>query len=132
MCNFRWPLERAVHAHILPPIQSDDFKRRGGKITDGMRFSGRNDIVVRCLLLQHLPHHLDIFGRVAPIPLSVEVSKMKDTALAGPDCGNSARDLPGNELRSTQWRFVIEENAAASVHAVRLAVVYRAVVREHF
>ena len=34
-----------------------------------------NDIVVRCVVLQHHPHHLNVVACVAPVALGIEISQ---------------------------------------------------------
>ena len=88
-----------------------------------MGLAGRDDIVVGLLLLHHHPHHLHVVSRVPPVALRVDVAHVEPLLQPLLDARNSARHLARHERRAATRRLVVEEDAVAQVHAVRLAVV---------
>ena len=72
----------------------------------------------RAVLLQHQPHRLDVLGRVAPVPLRVEVAQVELLFLAGEDRRDPARDLAGDEGLAAARALVVEEDAVAGEQAV--------------
>mmetsp|Transcript_139531 Transcript_139531/g.339000 ORF Transcript_139531/g.339000 Transcript_139531/m.339000 type:complete len:359 (+) Transcript_139531:274-1350(+) len=94
-----------------------------------VRLPGRDDVIVRLVLLQHLPHALDVIARVAPIALRVHVSEVEALLLPGFDVRRRHRDLPRHERLSASRGLVVEQDAVAREHAVGLAVVNHRPVR---
>src|SRR5579863_1406255 len=68
----------------------DEFANR-------MRFSGRENVVVRFGLLQDAPHALDIVPRMAPVSLGAQVSEIETLLKAEFDRGDGACDFAGDE-----------------------------------
>ena len=62
---------------------------------------------------------------MSPVTLGVEVAQVQARLLAQRDIRRCARDLAGDERPTSPWTLVVEENAVARVHVVRLAVVLR-------
>src|SRR3546814_3232373 len=81
-------------------------------------------IIVRRVLLQHQPHSANIFARVSPISLGVEVPEPKLVLPFKFDRRSRPRDLALNKSLAAQWAFVIEKNAVGGVNAISLAVVH--------
>ncbi len=98
--------------------------------TDGDHLARRDHVVVGLVLLEHEPHRLDVVAGVAPVALRVEVAEVELLLHAQLDAPDGAGDLAGDECLAAAGRFVVEEDAAAGVHVVRLAVVDRRPVRE--
>src|SRR5262245_19775068 len=90
LIDLRWTEVSRVNPHQLLPTPSikanfiysyaapfdsaaDTGKRAFYELANGVRFSGRQHIVVRLCLLQHQPHALDKIARMPPIALRVEV-----------------------------------------------------------
>ena len=73
-----------------------------------MGLAGRDDIVVALVLLQHQPHGLDIFGRVAPVAFGFEVAEDRVLLQPGLDAGQRARDFAGDKRFAAAGRFVVE------------------------
>ncbi len=88
-----------------------------------MLLAGGDDVVLRLLLLEHEPLHLDVVAGVAPVALGVEVAEVEILLQADLDAGEAAGDLAGDEGLAAQGRLVIEEDAVAGVDAVGLAIV---------
>ena len=80
-------------------------------------------VVVGLLLLQHRPHGLDVVPGKAPVPLRVQVAEPQLVLLPVVDAGHAVRDLACHELDAPARRLVVEEDAAAGVHAEALPVV---------
>src|SRR5436190_571073 len=97
-----------------------------------MCLTSSDHVIRRFLLLQHQPHGFHVFLRVAPVAFGIQVSQVEFLLLPGLDAGDSARDLSRHESLATARAFVIEENATAGEHVVRLAVVYRGPVGINF
>ena len=62
---------------------------------------------------------------MSPVTLRVEIPEVEALLLAEVDIRDGARDLAGDERAPAAGRLVVEEDAVARVHAVRLAVVDR-------
>ncbi len=60
---------------------------------------------------------------MAPVAQRVEVAEVQAVLQAKRDAGQRARDLARDEGLAAQRRLVVEQDAVAGVHAVRLAVV---------
>ena len=92
-----------------------------------MRFVGRDHIVARLVALQHEPHRFDVFFRVTPIPLRVEIAEVELLLQALLDAGCGPRDLAGYESLAPPRRLVVEEDAVAGEQVVRFAIIHRLV-----
>ena len=97
-----------------------------------MRVLGGKDVVIRGLLLQHEPHALDVVSGEAPIAGGFQVAEVELVLEAHGDATDGSRDLAGDEIFSAAGRLVVEEDAVAGEHAVRLPVVDGVVVSRHF
>jgi hypothetical protein len=58
-----------------------------------VRLASGDDEIVRLILLQHLPHRLDEFGRVAPVAPRVEIAKVQAVLNTRFDTCDGATDL---------------------------------------
>ena len=112
---------------ISPPLDLniDNPESHGGEVPHGHSLMGGQYVGVRLIRLQHQPHSLDIFFGVSPITLSIEIAEFHHIELAELDPGDRIGDLAGDEFFSPQWRFVIEQNAAAAEDTKRFTVVHR-------
>lgn len=61
---------------------------------------------------------------MAPITLGVQVTEVQAGLFSQRDVGNGSGDLSGDESSSSARTLVVEQNAIASVHSVRLPVVH--------
>src|SRR3990167_9992911 len=95
------------------------FERPFHKGADLCRLAGCENIVVGRVLLQHPPHALDIFLRMAPVALGVQIPEVQPVPLAKLDRGNGPRDLAGHESLAAQWTFMVEQDAVRGMQAVR-------------
>src|SRR5690348_6047248 len=77
-----------------------------------MRPAGRDDVIVRLILLQHEPHGFDVLARVSPVAAGLQVSECDAVGFAGDDPGYAGSDLTRHELVPAAGRLVIEQNAA--------------------
>src|SRR5688500_20170050 len=91
------------------PVEIDVGKSLRQKLFHRVCLASGNYVIVSLVLLQHLPHRLDVLSRVTPIPLGVEISKVEFLLLACFDSSHRARDLAGNESLPTTGAFVIED-----------------------
>ena len=85
--------------------------------------SGRRDVVAGTVLLQHPPHHLDVFRRIAPVPHGLEVADSEGLRPAQLEPGQAARHLAADEVLTAAGRLVVEQDPVAGVHVVGLSVV---------
>src|SRR6266403_436604 len=87
-----------IEAVALPSDPDADFL--GGKIDEvahRMLLTCGNHEVLRFVLLQHQPLHLDIIPCMAPIALGTEIAQMNAFLKPKLDAGKRPRDLSGNE-----------------------------------
>lgn len=68
---------------------------------------------------------LEIVRTVSPVSPSIEVSKIQAVLLAQLDLSSRSRDFTRDERPATSRALMIEQNAIARVHAIRLSVVHR-------
>ena len=101
------------------------------EVLDAVGLAGGDDVVVGLVLLQHQPHRLDVVAGVAPVALGVEVAEHDLVLQPELDAGDRVGDLAGHELEPAARALVVEEDAAAGVQPVALAVVDDDVVPEH-
>ena len=73
----------------LPILNTDMGERRHGEVAHTMGYPGRNDVVVRLILLQHEPHRLDIVASEAPVTLGIQIAKRKPVLQAQFDAGDA-------------------------------------------
>ena len=93
------------------------------ELAHAVLLAGRDHEVLRLLLLQHQPLHLDVVARMAPVALGVQVAEEELGLQAHLDARQAARDLAGDERLAAQRGLVVEEDAVAGIHAIGLAVV---------
>ena len=60
---------------------------------------------------------------MAPITLGIEVAELQDGQITGGDASHGGGDLLGDESATTTGGFVVEQDAVAGEHVIRLAVV---------
>ena len=76
-----------------------------------MLFPGRQNIVVRFVLLEDHPHAFDKVAGMPPIALGIEIPQIElilQAELNGRDC---ASDLTGHECLAASRPLVIEQNS---------------------
>src|SRR5205823_151564 len=115
--------------HMLCPIHACIIKCAFNKLAYGMRLSGGHNEVIRLVELQHVPHCFDIFGRVAPVTLRLEITHIELGLQTCANTRNSPADLAAYKGLSSAGRFVIEKNSITRKKAVTLPVIYRYPVR---
>ena len=103
-------------------LDADMAEGQGAEIAHAVLDAGGDDEVFRLLLLEDEPHALDIILRIAPVAEAGEVAEIQLVLLALGDAGGGQRDLASDERLATPLGFVVEQDAGAAVHAVRLAV----------
>ncbi len=101
------------------------------ELLDRVRGSGGDDEVVGLVLLQHHPHRLDVVAGVAPVALGVEGAHHELVLQSELDAGRRVGHLAGHELDAAPRTLVVEQDPAARVQPVALAVVHGDVVAEH-
>ena len=94
-------------------------------VADGRGPSGRDDIVVGHILLQHQPHGAHIVLRMAPVTLCVDIAEAQFLGQAKLDARHGVGDLAGDELDAAKRRFMVEQDAARCVQTEALAIIDR-------
>src|SRR5262245_15017389 len=130
--DFRRANEGGINDDILLPIEPDVTEGYLDEFTHGMRRTRRDDIIVRLFLLQHHPHGTNIVAGKAPVALGVEIAEPQFLGEPELDLGDALADLASDEFSAAARAFVIEEDAAAAVHAVTFAVIHRNEVAVNF
>src|SRR5579885_3016753 len=114
-----------VHSRALPGDRKSNFGEGPlHELAHGMRFPGREHIIVRLRLLQNTPHPLDIVARMPPVPASVKIAEKELALQAQVNSGNAPGDLARHEGFRARWPFVIEQDAVRCVNAISFAVIY--------
>src|SRR5258707_1149733 len=90
-----------------------------------MLLSGRDDKILRRVLLQHQPLSTDIVTRMAPVPLRIQIAQIQCLLKSDMNAGQRPGDLPGDKGLATQGRFMIEKDAVAGIKAVSLTIIDR-------
>ena len=93
------------------------------ELADAVLLAGGDDEVLRLVLLEHHPLHLDVVAGVAPVALGVDVAEEERLLQADLDAGEAAGDLAGDEGLAAQGALVVEEDSVAGEDAVGLTVV---------
>src|SRR5215218_3845455 len=108
---------------MLLRIETLPSERDLHDLPNGVRLTGGDQEVVGLIGLEHQPYGLDVIGRVAPVPLRIEVAEVELVLEAGGDPGDRPGDLAGDEGLAAPRRLVVEEDSVDGEHVVRLAVV---------
>src|SRR5215469_9045301 len=87
-----------------------------------MSFARTNDDIAGLVLLKHSPNSFDVFGSVAPITLSVEVSKGKLVLFVSENGRDTACDLPGDEGFAPAWTLMVKQDAVTREELVALTI----------
>ena len=82
----------------------------------------RNHEILRLLLLQDQPHALHIILRIAPVTQARQVTQIQPLLLALGDARRGQGDLPGHKRLPAALALMVEQDAGAAIHAVRLPV----------
>ena len=117
------PLVAGVEPDVFFPVEPEERERLLENSRTLWVSFGRDDVVVRPVLLEHEPHHLHVLLGVAPVALGLEVAEEELVLEPDLDPGRGPGDFPGDEGLAPPGRLVVEEDAVAGVHAVALAVV---------
>ena len=117
---------------VFLPVEPGAGESDLAEFFDAVGFVGAHDVVVGFVLLEHHPHHLDVFLGVAPVALGFEVAEVEVVLQAGFDAADGAGDFTGDEGFAAAGRLMVEQNAVGGVEIVGLAVVHRKPVGIHF
>ncbi len=131
--NFGGSVEAGVMVdEWFPAVVAGDAEGDFEEFTDGVGFSGGDDVVVGGVLLQHAPHGVDIVAGVSPVAFGVKVAERDGVLDSEFDACEGVCDFAGNEFDAALGPFMVEEDAGAGVEVVGLAVVHGHVVTEDF
>ena len=129
--HFGRALIAGVVFDILLPVELQCAERLLHEFLHAVRLIRCHHIVIRLVLLEHHPHHFHVVLRVAPVTLRIHVPQEELVLQAHFDARGRTRDLARHKGLATAWRFVVEQNPAARMQAVALAVVHRQPVAVH-
>src|SRR6266516_3816976 len=110
LVNFGRPVELWVDLHIaLPVVDAHVRKGRNDEVTDAVSRASGNHIVIRLILLKHLPHRLNVVSRKAQIALRVEVAQYQLILLAYLDSRYTSAYFARHEFVAPTTGFMIEQ-----------------------
>ncbi len=89
-----------------------------------MRKTGRDDKIIRFVLLQHQPHCLHVVARESPVPRRVQVSQSQAVIHALLDPRHGVADLAGHKLQATPRRLMIKQDSRTGEQVVTLTVIH--------
>ncbi len=107
------------------PFELDAHVMEGqcGEVAHCVILARSNHEVIGLRLLQDEPHALHVVLGVTPVAQGVEVAQIELVLITLGNAAGGKRDLARHEVLATALALVVEENAVAAVHAVRLTVV---------
>ncbi len=88
-------------------------------------YTSCNYIIIRSILLENQVHGLNIVLRMTPVPTRIEIADIQHLLQAEGHAGNGARDLARHEGLPADRALMVEQDAVAREHVVRLAVIDR-------
>ena len=97
-------------------------KCEGGELTDGVLHAGRDDVIIRLVLLKNQPHALNVILRVAPVTEGIEVAELEVVLETTGDTAGCERDLTGDEVVTAALGLVVEEDTVAGEDAVGVTI----------
>lgn len=121
----RGPKVSGIDLHVIPPVQTHIRKGFFYKLPDRVGLSRADHIVVRLVLLQHPPHRLDVFRRIAPVPPCVQVSQIERILFSGQDVGDRPADLAAYKGFTPPWTLVVKQNAITGKQVIAFSIVDR-------
>src|SRR2546426_6030963 len=114
---------------MLLPVEPGVGEGRLHQLANRVHLSRPDHEIIGALRLKDLPHTLHVLGSVAPVPLRIKIPEKYFVGTLGHDGRDTARDLTADEGLTAAGRLVVEQNAVAGEHPVRLTVVGRHPVR---
>ena len=102
------------------------------KVPDRMGLSGRNDVVIRGLVLHHEVHGFGIVSGESPIAFAVEVSQSDLIPESELNPGDAVGYLPSDEFLSSDRTLMIEEDSVRAEHSIALLEIIGDPVRIQF
>src|SRR5579859_6596255 len=100
-------------------------KSSGRSCCNMSHMHARDYVEAMWLLLQHEPHGLYVIAGMPPVALGIKIAEVQTILKPELYADQGPHDLARDECLSPDRRFVVEENAAASVNPIRLAVASR-------
>ena len=92
------------------------------EISHCMLLAGRNDKVLRLLLLHNQPHTLHIILGIPPVAQGIHIAKLQMILDSLCDSARRKGNLPGDKILSTTLRFMVEQDTVYREHIVSLPV----------
>ena len=93
-------VELGINHHVLFPIQPYVIERDLAKLADRVGFTGRDQVVIRVILLEHQPHGMDIVGRVSPVAPRFQVAQAQFVLHPQLDTRHRVGDLARDEFQA--------------------------------
>src|SRR6266566_6454895 len=105
------------------PVEVNIRKCCFQKLSYRVGLSRRDHIVIGLRLLQHQPHRGNIFFRITPIALRIQIPEVEFVLQACLDPRNCASDLSRDESFTAPRALVVEEYAAGGEQTIRFTIV---------
>ena len=90
-----------------------------------MGLAGRDQVVIRVILLEHQPHGMDIVGRVTPVTPCFQVAQAQFVLHPQLDTRHRVGDLTRDEFQATARTLMVEQDAGAGEEIVAFAIIHR-------
>ena len=136
--EFYWAKEFNAGVEQFKKIQNDPDKKNQyldvaiNHFTNAVGTSSCNNIVIWLVLLQHLPLHFNVVSCESPIAFCINVADVQTLIESMLNSGSHHGYLSGNELKTTAWTFVIEEDTCTRKHVVGFTVIASDLKSHHF
>src|SRR6185437_16458334 len=81
-------------------------------------------VIVRGVLLENKPHRLHVFGRVTPVPSSIQIAEVEVGLQSCFDVGRRPRYFTRDEGLAAPRRLMVEQDSAARAHSIGFSIIY--------
>ena len=122
MVDVERPQHGVVRDNELVKVKVKRPERGPAELGYGMGFSRSDDVVIGLILLQHRPHGPHVIFSEPPITMGAHITQRHVVRQSKFDPGSRVRDLPGDKLKTTKRRLVIEQNPVYGEQVIRLPV----------
>src|SRR5262249_33266387 len=85
--------KRGAGSNVLLPVEPNMIERDLDELADRVTHTGRDDVVVRAILLEHQPHRAHVIAGKAPVAMRLEVANGKLAGEPELDPGDAVRHL---------------------------------------
>ena len=109
---------------IVLPVQIQKAEGLIAEFANRVGFIGGDDVIIRGILLDHLPHGFHVISRKSPVTPGLQIAQVEAVLESHFDAGGGTGDFAGYKGFTAPGRFVIEHNAVAGMQLVGLAVIH--------